>query len=563
MSDAINGAHLQDVLDSLNADIDAGWILSNTFLIFFMQAGFSLLEAGAVRIKNVANILLKNLMCAALCTLGWFGIGYGLAYGSGFWTNPVFGTGSFFLLDDNTSIYAHFVTQWAICSVSVTLCAGAVAERMNLTSYFCYNFVMSSVIYPLIVHAFWSKNGWMSPFNKDNFRIGTVGFMDWAGGTVVHLTGGLVGLMGTILLGPRIGRFRNGVPVKIQGHSKTLMLLGSWILWLGFYGITAGASHRLTHQGSEMSALAAVNTTIAAATGALTTLFVHCVRSGRYDLTEGMNGALAGCVAVTPCCSLIFPWASFFIGCIASVVYFLGCWSLEKLRIDDPLSTVPVHALCGAAGTIVGNGLFSSKKYVSRAYSIPEGHPIEYGLFLGGGWEQLAIQCLGVLVTSAYAIACSFTMFFFLNRTLGLRVRKEVELRGLDLYEGGGMAYALQNAAVDLHPANRGGIARRMKRKREDKKRSTTRSGSSLKSTSSRSHGRSLNHLPTPTTEGDAAHDRLDRPLQSNHQTRSHQHNDHSESSKDDLRTNSTHRTEDEVRIYLGASDRSFQESAQ
>lgn len=434
---------LSDKIDRLSRDVDSGWTLINAFLIFFMQAGFSLLEAGGVRINNVGNILLKNLMCAALSTLGWFGLGYGLAYGKGQLSNPIFGVGNFFLLEDDASLFSHFVFHWALCSVSVTLCAGCVAERMNLTSYFCYNFVMSSVIYPIIAHSIWSEAGWLSPFNTKNYRLGTVGFMDYSGGTVVHLTGGMVGLIGTIILGPRIGRFRNGKPVRIYGHSTTLMLLGSWIIWFGFYGITSGSTS-LSLRESELSSLAALNTTIAAATGALTTLFVHCIRNGRYDLAEGMNGALAGCVAITSCGGLIYPWVSIFIGSMAAVVYFFGCWTLEKLKIDDPLSTSSIHGLCGAAGTIIGNGLFSSRKYVSRFYKIPEGNLISYGLFLGGGWEQLGMQCLGVLITTIIAILSSLSMFFVLSKTLGMRVSREMEVRGLDLYEGG-MVYPLRN----------------------------------------------------------------------------------------------------------------------
>ncbi|KAF0980265.1 hypothetical protein FDP41_013479 [Naegleria fowleri] len=425
-------------------DVDIGWTLINGALVMFMQAGFAFLEAGSIRSKNVANILLKIVMSVAISTMAWFCIGYGFAYGDNQLTdtrNGFFGNSGFFLLGGDEPQHVFFF-QWAFAAVASSIVSGAVAERMNLSAFFMCSFIMTAFIYAPVAHWIWSSAGWLSGFNKTMFRVGNVGVTDYAGGIVVHLVGGVCGLVGSIMVGPRIGRFVNGRAVKIAGHNKTLVLLGGLILWFGWYGFNSGSTQALSGGMSTITAFASANTTIAGAAGAMMCMLWSCLQSGQYDLTESLNGCLAGCVSITPVCAFVEGWAAVLIGASGALVYIASNWLLEALRIDDPVSAVPIHAFCGAWGLITG-GLFATQKQIATYYGLDSNIEM-YGLFYSLNWELLGVNLLGIAIVLIWTAFSSVIMFFIIDITIGLRVPPEDELIGLD-HKYGGHAYTLDD----------------------------------------------------------------------------------------------------------------------
>ncbi len=419
-------------MEELAVALDTMWLLIAAFLVFFMQAGFALLEAGMTRSKNTVNILMKNMMDFSVACITFWMIGWGFAYGTS--AGGFIGLDQFFLGYDaaatGTPALASWLFQVVFAGTAATIVSGAMSERTKFSSYLIYSAIISVFIYPVVVHWVWSGAGWLNHYAGNT--EGNWGFTDFAGSTVVHSVGGWAALMGAIILGPRIGRFAaDGKPKSIPGHNMSLAALGVFILWLGWFGFNPGSQLALSSQADANAvALVAMNTNLAAAAGALTAMFVTWVRAGKPDLGMTLNGALAGLVAITAGCAYVDPMASVLIGAIAGPVVVLGCDLLEKLKIDDPVGAVPVHLINGVWGTLAV-GLFASI----------EGNTGTLGLFYGGGMTLLIAQFVGVAAIGLWTVGLSGAMFYILKATVGLRVSKEEEELGLDIGEHGSVAY--------------------------------------------------------------------------------------------------------------------------
>ncbi len=335
-SDAISIADVKQGLDTV-------WVLMAAFLVFFMQAGFGMVEAGFIRAKNTCNILTKNFLDFCMASLAFFLVGYALMFGDG---NGFIGTKGFLLmgLEETTSglpLYAFWLFQAAFCGAAATIVAGGMAERMNFKAYLIYSFLISAIVYPIIGHWIWG-GGWLSE----------MGFMDFAGSTVVHTTGGIAALIGTIMLKPRIGKYGvDGKAKAIAGHSIPLASLGVFILWFGWFGFNAGSTLGVSNAGLDIGRVA-INTNLAAALGGIGAMIMVWKQFGKPDLSMAMNGALAGLVGVTAPCMFIEPWAACVIGLSSGVIVVLGVELLDRLHIDDPVGAIPVHGMCGICGTI-------------------------------------------------------------------------------------------------------------------------------------------------------------------------------------------------------------------
>ena len=413
------------LLERVSFGVDTAWVLLAAFLVFFMQAGFGMVEAGFIRAKNACNILTKNFVDYCTASLMFFLVGYALMFGSG---NSLLGWTGFGLSGaenpSGVSIWAFWLFQAAFCGAAATIVAGAMAERMKFSAYLMYTVVISGLVYPIIGHWIWG-GGWLA----------TMGFADFAGSTVVHLTGGATAFVGAMLLGPRIGKFGpDGKPKAIAGHSIPLASLGVFILWFGWFGFNPGSTLGVTGDGmADLAGRVAINTNLAAAAAALSAMVTVWLVFGKPDLSMTMNGALAGLVAITAPCAFVDPWAAIAIGLVAGVVVVLGVAMLDRLKIDDPVGAVPVHGLNGIWGTLAV-GLFATPELVGGA--------TRPGLFYGGGFGQLGTQALGALAVAAFAMGVMALVFFAIKRTVGLRVSRAEELRGLDIGEHGLEAYA-------------------------------------------------------------------------------------------------------------------------
>jgi ammonium transporter, Amt family len=409
----------QEVLEISAVGLDTLWVLLAAFLVFFMQAGFGMVEAGFIRAKNTCNILTKNFLDFCMASIGFFMFGYAIMFGEG---NAFFGFKGWFLWGAESGadipLYAFWLFQAAFCGAAATIVAGGMAERMKFQAYLIYSFLISAFIYPIVGHWIWG-GGWLASLN----------FADFAGSTVVHTVGGTAALVGTIMLKPRIGKYDpDGKPNAIAGHSIPLASLGVFILWFGWFGFNPGSS---LHVGDgSLIALVAINTNLAAAAGGISAMITVWKIFGKPDLSMAMNGALAGLVAITAPCAFVEPWAAIVIGIIGGVIVVYGVILLDKLQIDDPVGAVPVHGMNGFWGTIAV-GLFG-KESLGLAHS---------GLLYGGGLKQLSIQILGVLSVIVFIIVGMSIVFKLIDVTIGLRVSREEELKGLDIGEHGMEAY--------------------------------------------------------------------------------------------------------------------------
>jgi len=401
--------------------VDTLWVLLAAFLVFFMQAGFGMVEAGFIRAKNTCNILTKNFLDYCIACLMFFLVGYALMFGKG---NGVVGWTGFALEGaENPSgvpLFAFWFFQAAFCGAAATIVAGGMAERMKFSAYLIYTVVVSAVIYPIVGHWSWSGEGWLA----------RLGFGDFAGSTVVHTVGGYIALVGTLMLGPRIGKFApDGRPKAIPGHSIPLASLGVFLLWFGWFGFNPGST--LAVGDGTAIGLVAMNTNLAACAGAIAAMLTTWAIVGKPDLSMTMNGCLAGLVAITAPCNFVSPAAGLVIGAIAGGIVVLGVLALDRLGVDDPVGAVPVHAMNGTWGTLAV-GLWGQKSLgLARD-----------GLFHGGGLEQLGVQALGNLATIGFATVAMAALFLLVKATLGLRVSREEEIRGLDIGEHGMEAYA-------------------------------------------------------------------------------------------------------------------------
>ncbi len=402
-------------LGGVISNLDTVWMLIAGFLVFFMQAGFGLLEAGLVRARNVVNILMKNVFDLAIGAIGFWAIGFGLMFGAG---NGIFGQEWFFLSDlpdiyPGLSVpgYAFFFFQFAFAATAATIASGAMAGRTEFKGYLLYSLIVTVLIYPVVGHWIWG-GGWLAGMDTP--------FHDFAGSTVVHSTGAWVGLVGAIILGPRKYRFGvDGAPMP--GHSMTLAALGTLILWLGWFGFNPGS--QLDADAMSIARIT-VTTNLAAAAGALMALFVGWYHGGKPQLPWGLNGALAGLVSITAPTAVVTPFEAIIIGAIGGIIMYIGVNTLERLGIDDVVGAVSVHGFCGVWGTL-SVGLFMA----------------DAGLLHGGGLDQLITQIIGVVAVAAFVLIASWIMFSIIRSTVGLRVPEDAEALGLDIYEHGAVAY--------------------------------------------------------------------------------------------------------------------------
>ncbi|QEN06481.1 ammonium transporter [Oceanispirochaeta crateris] len=408
-----------DDLSEVIAGLDTFWVLMAAFMVFFMQAGFGMVEAGFIRAKNTTNILTKNFLDFCMASLGFFVFGYALMFGKG---NGFLGLSGWFLIGAESAadvpLFAFWLFQAAFCGAAATIVAGGMAERMKFQAYLIYSFLISAFIYPVIGHWVWG-GGWLA----------SIGFNDFAGSGVVHTTGGVAALIGTILLKPRMGKYRPDGTIKmIAGHNIPLASLGVFILWFGWFGFNPGST--LSVGDGNLIARIAINTNLAAAAGGITAMITIWMVSGKPDLSMALNGALAGLVAVTAPCAFIDPWAAIVIGAIGGIIVVLASIGLDKIRIDDPVGAFPVHGVNGIWGTI-SIGIFGKS-----ALGLPSD-----GLLYGGGFSQLGIQLLGIIAIISFVLVTMGTIFKVIDLTIGLRVSKDEENLGLDIGEHGLESY--------------------------------------------------------------------------------------------------------------------------
>lgn len=412
--------------DQIALQIDLIWLFIGSFLVFFMQAGFAMLTAGFTRAKNSANLLMKNLMDFCFGALLFFVIGYGLMYGNS--VGGFIGGSNFFLSDevisaDSARGWVDFLFQLMFAAAAATIVAGAVAERLKFSTYIIYSCVMTAFIYPISGHWHWG-GGWLAQ----------LGFVDFAGSTIVHAVGGWASLIAAYLLGPRIGKYNaDGTSNTIPGHSLTLAALGAFILWVGWFGFNAGST--LSGMNSGLAYVAVV-TTLSGAAGAVSALIVNWFKTGNPSTEMALNGALAGLVAITAGTASVTPVGGIVIGLIGGVILVYGLDFVEKtLKVDDPVGAVAVHGFNGVWGT-VAIGLFAAP----QAGILTEMGDVA-GLFYGGGFSQLGIQLLGTVIVSLWAVVTMGTLFYVLRETVGIRVSIAEETEGLDISEHGTISY--------------------------------------------------------------------------------------------------------------------------
>ena len=406
-------------VSDLKIGLDTVWVLLGAFLVFFMQAGFGMVEAGFIRAKNTCNILTKNFLDFCMASLSFFLIGYALMFGEG---NGFCGIKGWALFGAESGadipLYAFWLFQATFCGAAATIVAGGMAERMKFTAYLAYSFIISALVYPIVGHWIWG-GGWLAG----------MGFADFAGSAVVHTVGGCAALVGTTMLKPRAGKYGlDGKANVIPAHSIPLASLGVFILWFGWFGFNS-ASTLAVGDGSLIGRIA-INTNLAAALGGIVAMVTVWKRFGKPDLSMAMNGALAGLVAVTAPCAFIEPWAAMVIGGIGGFVVVRGVELLDKLQIDDPVGAFPVHGICGIWGTIAV-GIFG-RESLGLANN---------GFIYGGNPTQLGIQMVGITAVIIWVVISMGAVFKLIDLTIGLRISPEEELRGLDIGEHGMEAY--------------------------------------------------------------------------------------------------------------------------
>ncbi len=432
-----------ETLASHKVLLDTLWVMLTAFLVFWMQAGFAYVEGGLTRAKNTNNIMMKNLMDFCLGTVAFWAIGFGLMFGDG---NAFVGTTGWFLSGADNSpatgdayqgvysalnwtgvpLFAKFMFQLVFAGTTATIVSGAMAERTKFHAYLAYSFIISAFIYPVVGHWIWG-GGWLAK----------LGMWDFAGSTVVHSTGGWMSLVGAIMVGSRIGKFRGGKPVAIPGHSLPMAALGVFILWLGWFGFNPGSTMAADLSIGQI----AMTTNMAAATGAIGAMIASWIIFKKADVSMTLNGVLAGLVAITAGCAYVSPVSAAIIGLAGGIAVVFAVLFFDKIRVDDPVGAISVHGVCGALGTIFV-GLFAEEKFAPA-------NTTGNGLLFGGGATLLVHQLIGVGAVFAFAMVAGFVLFGALKFTIGLRVSAEEELVGLDLGEHGSEAYP--DFAASLH----------------------------------------------------------------------------------------------------------------
>ena len=396
------------------------WVLLGAVLVFFMQAGFSMCEAGFTRAKNTGNILMKNLMDFCIGTPCFWLIGFGIMFGAGKsvigWLDPGIVKDYGHILPSGVPLWAFAIFQTVFCATSATIVSGAMAERTKFSAYCIYSACISLLIYPISGHWIWGGGG-----------LSQMGFHDFAGSTAVHMVGGVCALIGAKMLGPRIGKYdKDGKPKAILGHNLTFAALGVFILWFFWFGFNGASTVAMDSDAAVTSAgLIFFNTNLAAAVACCVTLIFTWIRYGKPDVSMTYNAALAGLVGITAGCDAVSPLGSAIMGAVFGVVIVLAVEFFDKVaRIDDPVGAISVHGVCGALGTVM-TGLFAT------------GISTENGLFYGGGFHFLGVQSLGVVSVAAYVAVIITIVFSILKKTIGLRVDAEEEIAGLDVTEHG------------------------------------------------------------------------------------------------------------------------------
>lgn len=421
-----------EILEFVTSNIFGVWFLIGVAFVFWMQAGFAMVETGFTRAKNAGNILMKNLMDFCIGTVMFIIIGFGIFLGEDL--VGIIGKPGFDIFTDYANFdWSNFVFNLVFCATTATIVSGAMAERTRFISYCVYSAVISAVIYPLEAHWTWG-GGWLAK----------IGFHDFAGSNCIHMVGGICGLIGAAMVGPRIGKFirdKSGKVVKIgafPGHNLPIGCLGVFILWLGWYGFNGAAATTIDELASIF-----VTTTIAPSVATLVAMIVTWVKYGKPDVSMCLNASLAGLVAITAPCDVCDAFGAIVIGAVSGVLVIFGVWLLDnKLHVDDPVGAVAVHCVNGIWGTI-SVGLFATSSAPAFARAIGDGvnfgsnQIAGEGLFYGGGFKQLGIQLLGMGSTALWTTVTITITFFIIKKTLGLRVSREEEMEGLDVKEHG------------------------------------------------------------------------------------------------------------------------------
>jgi ammonium transporter, Amt family len=448
----------QNIRQEIQVIVDTIWVIFSGCLVFFMNAGFAMLEAGFCRSKNTVNILAKNLIVFALVTLAFWSIGFGIMFGfGGNWDTPTaidngfIGLHGFFLegIDNSPAtreayqgvyrslnlagipVQAKFFFQLVFAGVAVTIVSGAVAERIKFFAFVLFSLFLGGIGYPITGHWIWG-GGWL-------YRIG---FWDFAGSTVVHSVGGWAALIGALMLGPRLGKYQDDDSLALPGHSFPLATLGCLILWLGWFGFNAGSTLAADPQAIAHLLL---TTNMAGAMGGISAAVVAWRYFGKPDLSVIINGILGGCVGITASCRFVNIGSAALIGIIAGILVIIAVDILDRLRIDDPVGAIAVHLVCGIWGT-AAVGLFSVGPQLKGSFNfVPYLQGPSQGLLVGGGLgglNQLLLQLLGIAAVGLFSILINWLAWFLIQLLFGLRVSKEAELKGLDLSEHGMQAYS-------------------------------------------------------------------------------------------------------------------------
>ena len=481
--------------ESVAASINTVYLLFSAYLVFVMQLGFAMLCAGSVRAKNAMNIMLTNVVDAVVGTISYYLFGFAFAFGSG--SNPFIGTTLFALkhVPNEDYDYAFFLYQWAFAIAVAGITSGSIAERTQFGAYLVYSFLLTGLVYPVVAHWVWSPAGWLSPTAaaaaaSPPLLFGS-GAIDFAGSGVVHLVGGIAGLWGALIEGPRMGRFDAfGKAVPMRGHNATLVVLGTFLLWFGWFGFNPGSFNQILLPPSSPSTSThdnhvimghwtgvgrtAVTTALAGSTAGLVTLFGRRFLVGHWDALDVCNGLLGGFVAITSGCSVVDPWAAMICGFVSAwVLIGLNMLAL-KLRYDDPLEAAQLHGGCGAWGLIF-TGLFAKEEFVVQVYnnSVNASNYIvnvtevdgdlgnnnmmmmtmerrPFGLLMGGGWGLIGSQLVEVIAIVGWVTLTIAPLFYLLHKLGLFRIPVDEEVAGLDISSHGGYAY--NDHSQDNHP---------------------------------------------------------------------------------------------------------------
>jgi len=394
-----------------NTALDIMWVVITGVFVFFMQAGFTFVEAGFTRSKNTLNIILKNVMDFVIGSLAFWAIGYTLMYGDSI--GGLIGTPSLFY--DKIGDMHNLFFQTVFCATAATIVSGAIAERTKFSTYLIFSAAMTLIIYPISGSWVWNSGGWLAK----------LGFIDFAGSTVVHSVGGWAALVAATMVGPRIGKYTNGKSNAIPGHNMAYAALGVFVLWFGWFGFNPGSTLAISGNNANKVAGIVITTNLAGAAGTLGALILTWIKYGKPDYSMTLNGALAGLVGITAGCAAVSPESSVIIGALAGIAVVYAIEFVDKkLKIDDPVGAISVHGVSGALGTLLV-GIFAT----------------DGGLINGGGFHLLGVQAIGVFTIGAYVLAITYVLMTILKKTIGLRVSEKEEIEGLDIHEHGMVAY--------------------------------------------------------------------------------------------------------------------------